>query len=121
MIKGLDHVVMYCTDAEASRAWYDAAGFEYLRGQHGMHWFALGTSEVMLHPSTEGPAGHSQNLAAAVTDIDAQFAAAVAKGLTPFDHQQPGVHLTKPITRPWGDRVFELTDPNGYIWSFVQR
>ena len=120
-ISGLDHIVMYCTDTAASRTWYEAAGFAYLRGFDGMHWFAVGDAEIMLHPSPEGPAGRSQNITVAVPDIDAYFAEAVAKGLTPIHHEQPGVAISGPITQPWGDRLFEMCDPDGYVWGFVER
>jgi len=41
------------------------------------------------------------------------FARAVAEGLCPVDHQQPDVELDGPVARPWGDREFELEDPDG--------
>jgi catechol 2,3-dioxygenase-like lactoylglutathione lyase family enzyme len=119
-ITGLHHLVLFCTDTERSRAWYERAGFEYLRGYEGMHWFRLGQAEVMLHPTSETPAGAIPSLHAAVTDVDACFARARAAGLVPHDHQQPGVTLEGPVTRPWGDREFELDDPDGWRWALTE-
>lgn len=115
----LHSVVLFCTDVPASEAWYRKAGFAYLRGFHGMAWFAAGDTEIMLHPSEAGPAGHAPELHVAVQDVDAAFAAAVSAGLTPMDHQNPGP-MTAPVTRPWGTREFELEDPDGHRWGFVQ-
>lgn len=51
MISGLNHIVLFCSDAEESRKWFEHAGFSYKRGYEGMHWFALGEAEIMLHPA----------------------------------------------------------------------
>jgi predicted enzyme related to lactoylglutathione lyase len=35
--------------------------------------------------------------------------------------QQEGVQITTPIqTEPWGERFFQVTDPNGIVIQFVQ-
>jgi catechol 2,3-dioxygenase-like lactoylglutathione lyase family enzyme len=35
--------------------------------------------------------------------------------------QQEGVQITTPIqTEPWGERFFQITDPNGIVIQFVQ-
>ncbi len=57
---------------------------------------------------------------AAVADEDALFRQVVARGLRPHDHQQPARTLEGPVTRPWGHREFELTDPGGHRWAFTQ-
>ena len=113
MISGFHHVVLFCTDAERSREWYARAGFEYNRGYGGMHWFNAGPYEVMLHPAESGPVGNSPHIHVATSNVDGMFARAVAEGLCPVDHQQPDVELDGPVARPWGDREFELEDPDG--------
>lgn len=121
MLRGVHHLVLFCRDTEVSRAWYEAVGFEYARGYHGMHWFRLGDSEVMLHPAERSSGGpDTVALHAAVDDVDALFASVVAHGLEPWDHQGDSAPLTGPVTRPWGDREFELTDPDGHRWAFTQ-
>ena len=118
---GLHHIVLYCADTDTSRAWYAAVGFEYLRGYHSMHWFKLGQTEIMLHPTDSRPAGPTRiGLHVAVKDVDTLFAQVVEQGLTPHDHQGAGQPMTGPVTRPWGDREFELIDPDGYTWAFTQ-
>jgi catechol 2,3-dioxygenase-like lactoylglutathione lyase family enzyme len=117
---GLHHVVLYCADTERSRSWYQSLGFEYLRGYHGMHWFKLGSAEIMLHPDSVGGHGARIALYAAVADVDVLCAHALAIGLTPLDHQGDGSPLRTPVRRSWGHREFELVDPYGYTWAFTQ-
>lgn len=113
MITGMHHVVLFCTDTERSRDWYDRAGFEYNRGYGGMHWFNAGPYELMLHPAPEGPSGNAPHIHVATSDVEGMFVSVRSAGLTPVDHQQPDVALNGPVTRPWGDREFELEDPDG--------
>ena len=114
-------MVLFCRDTEEARRWYETLGFDYLRGYHGMHWFRLGDGEIMLHPAESGSGGPgTAALHAAVSDVDALFERVVVAGLLPVDHQGDGSPLTGPVTRPWGDREFELPDPDGHNWAFTQ-
>ncbi len=114
MITGFHHVVLFCTDTEGSREWYERAGFEYSRGYGGMYWFSAGPHEIMLHPSESGPVGNTPHIHVATNDVDEMFRLVTRNGLVPIDHQQPDVRIEEPVTRPWGDREFELEDPDGY-------
>lgn len=114
MLSGLHHVVLFCADTERSREWYARAGFEYNRGYGGMHWFNAGPHEFMLHPAEQGPSGNAPHIHVATPDVDALFEQVTTAGLQPLDHQQPGVVINGPVTRPWGDREFELEDPDGH-------
>lgn len=120
MIKGLHHFVLFCQDTEQSRIWYERAGFEYTRGYDGMHWFTLGDAEFMLHPGGHGNTAGSANIHVAVDALDELFATVKTAGFEPFDHQHPGQPINAPVIRPWGQREFELRDPDGYIWGFTE-
>lgn len=112
------HAVLFCRDTEVSRGWYERAGFAWLRGHEGMHWFRLGGGELMLHPSEAGPTGPVPELYVAVDDIDARFAQLRAAGITPVHHQAGGP-IDAPHTTPWGSRELEAYDPDGHRWGFV--
>ena len=120
MIKKVHHVVLFYSDVEAARQWFETTGFTYARGYGGMHWFELGDAEVMLHPAETPSGGSGLTIHVAVDDVRSSFAKVVAAGLAPFDHQVPGDVLLGPVTRPWGDREFELQDPGGHLWAFTQ-
>lgn len=119
-ISGLHHLVLFCADTERSRRFYEALGFTYLRGYEGMHWFAVGDAELMLHPAEPGEKAGVPVIHFAAPDVDALFATAVAVGLQPFDHQNPGTPMQASVVRPWGDREFELADPDGHMLAFTQ-
>jgi uncharacterized glyoxalase superfamily protein PhnB len=58
--------------------------------------------------------GHSADgllVAFVVDDVDAECARLEAEG----------VDITTPLeTEPWGERYFQVTDPNGVVVQFVQ-
>lgn len=116
----LQSVVLMCRDTEVAKGWYEAMGFRYLRGYHGMHWVAAGGTEIMLHPAEQPSGGSGLVLHAGVPDARVAFDRARAAGFEPYDHQQPGVKLEEPVTRPWGAIEFELDDPDGHRWGFTQ-
>lgn len=121
-ITGFHHVVVFCTDTEVSRSWYERAGFVYLRGYAGMHWFALGSgAEIMLHPGGSAKAAGRPVIHAAVSDAQQALDSARQNGLEPVDHQAEGATLIAPVVRPWGDKEFELQDPDGHWWAFTER
>ncbi len=120
MITGFHHIVLFCTDTDTSRRWYESAGFAYLRGYEGMHWFALGDGEIMLHPGGRKLPDSASVVHVGVSALDELFGKVVKAGLRPFDHQQPGAVLSGPVTRPWGDREFEIQDPDGHRWAFTE-
>lgn len=117
---GLHHIVLFCADTERSRQFYETLGLAYLRGYQGMHWFAIGNAELMLHPAEGGAKAGLPVIHIATNDVAALFARLQAAGLQPCDHQQPGVALTGPVVRPWGDLEFELVDPDGQWLAFTQ-
>lgn len=57
---------------------------------------------------TTGPVGHM--LIVHVDDVDAHHAHATAVG----------VHADPPEDKPYGVRVYSVTDPGGHSWSFWQ-
>lgn len=118
MIAGFHHIVLFCADTEASRDWFERVGFVYKRGYSGMHWFALGDGEIMLHPGGGSEDVNASTVHVAVTALDKLFDRVKGAGFEPFNHQNPGSRLEAPVLRPWGDREFELEDPDGRVWAF---
>ena len=77
----------------------------------GFHLVFLRTGLESFQPASA--AGHADGLLVAfvVQDIDADYAA----------FQESGAQIVTPLqTEPWGERFFQLADPNGVIYQLVQ-
>ncbi len=114
-IRGLHSVTLFVENLERAADFYvEKLGFEaetrYVRSQ----LLRAGDFRLLLHvggsPPGEEAALHL-HLHLAVDDVDAFHEQLLASGASP---EGP------PETKPWGLRSFELRDPSGYLWEFVQ-
>ncbi len=109
-------------DVEASSAWaHKYLGFEVAMEADGFCSLAhpdAGFNLIYLRTglSTFKPAsaaGHADGLLVVFTvdDIDADYERL----------RQDGVEIITPIeTEPWGERYFQMADPNGIVYQLVQ-
>lgn len=91
----------------------EAEGFVSLqRPDVGFNVIFLDVGLSTFKPATHaGPAGDGLLLAFVVDDIDTEW----------HRLQQAGVNIATPIeTEPWGERYFQVLDPNGVIIQLVQ-
>lgn len=109
-------------DVEASASWAKkylgyteamaADGFASLEhSQAGMNLIYLRRGLPTFKPASA--AGHADGLLVVFTveDIDADYARL----------QDEGVEVVTPIeTEPWGERYFQMADPNGVVYQLVQ-
>jgi len=110
------------TDVEASSAWarkylgfevaMEADGFCSLaHPDAGFNLIYLRTGLSTFKPASA--AGHADGLLVVFTvdDIDADYERL----------RQDGVEIITPIeTEPWGERYFQMADPNGIVYQLVQ-
>lgn len=120
MFEGIHHIVLFCKDTEQSKIWYEQAGFTYKQGYEGMYWFTFGGVEIMLHPIDQADPGRTE-IHIAVAHAQDVFTYLSERGFELTDHQQSGKKIEGPVTRPWGDVEFELTDPDGHRWAFTEK
>lgn len=118
LIQELHQIIVFCHDQNLSRDWYERAGFAFLRFEDGSYRFELGRGEIVLEPGTR-QAREAPTIRVVVRDVLEHFHTVQTRGLEPFHHDEPDP-LEAPSIRPWGDVEFELRDPDGYIWAFVQ-
>lgn len=109
-------------DVEASAAWVQRhLGFTEVMAADGFSSLAhpeAGFNLIFLRIGLESfrptsAAGRVDGLLVVFTvdDIDADYARL----------RGDGVEIVTPIeTEPWGERYFQMTDPNGVIYQFVQ-
>jgi uncharacterized glyoxalase superfamily protein PhnB len=82
---------------------HDEAGFNLIFLRTGL--------ETFKPESMRGRHADGLLIAFVVDDVDAECARL----------QQEGATITTPLeTEPWGERYFQLTDPNGVVVQFVQ-
>jgi uncharacterized glyoxalase superfamily protein PhnB len=110
------------TDVQASARWatrhlgfaeaMSADGFSSLNHPDaGINLIYLQTGLASFEPASA--AGHADGLLVVFTvdDIDAQYDRLRGEGVT----------VVTPIeTEPWGERYFQMTDPNGVVYQLVQ-
>lgn len=77
----------------------------------GFHLIYLQTGLPTFRPASAAGAADGLLVVFTVDDIDADYAAL----------QSAGVEIVTPIeTEPWGERYFQMSDPNGVIYQLVQ-
>ena len=115
-------VSLNVADVPASAAWVcehlgfveqmAADGFCSLRHeQSGVNlvYLAVGL-ESFKPPEAAGPAD-GLLVVFTVDDVDAEYGRLVSEG----------VHIVTPLeTEPWGERYFQMSDPNGVVYQLVQ-
>lgn len=109
-------------DVRASAAWaqeylgfteaMSADGFCALaHPSAGFNLIYLATGLSTFKPASAAGRADGLLVVFTVEDIDADYASM----------QEAGVEIVTPIeTEPWGERYFQMTDPNGVIYQLVQ-
>ncbi|WP_144795871.1 VOC family protein [Microbacterium paludicola] len=110
------------TDVEASANWVQthlgfsvamqADGFCSLsHPDAGFHLIYLRTGLPTFKPASAAGRADGLLVVFTVSDIDADYARL----------QGAGVQIITPIeTEPWGERYFQMADPNGIVYQLVQ-
>lgn len=109
-------------DAEASATWLAehlgfavvmaADGFSSLTRQDaGLHIIFLRTGLETFQPAAAAGAADGLLVVFTVDDIDEQYERLRGEG----------VEIVTPIeTEPWGERFFQMSDPNGVVYQLVE-
>ncbi|MDQ0647035.1 putative glyoxalase superfamily protein PhnB [Microbacterium natoriense] len=109
-------------DVEASSRWVEqhlgftiamaADGFSSLtRADAGINLIYLRTGLASFKPQSQAGAASGLLVVFTVDDIDTEYSRLQAQG----------VDIATPIeTEPWGERYFQMRDPNGVIYQLVQ-
>ena len=114
-IDGIFYIHAHVADlARAKRFYREALGWKLDTDEPGVagFWFGSGYLVATLdeRPETERRYAGGMHVAVRVDDLDAQHAR-----LT-----QRGVNVGPIHERPWGERNFSVTDPDGYVWEYGQ-
>ncbi|MDE2935027.1 MAG: VOC family protein [Chloroflexota bacterium] len=111
-IRGLYSATLFVEDLDRTADFYvDVLGFEPETRNARSQMLRAGEFRLLLHVGGSTPDKQNLHLHLAVDDVDAFHREVSARGAAP---EAP------PETKPWGLRSFELRDPSGYLWEFVQ-
>ena len=122
---GLFAVTIYAEDLAVSRKFYgEMLQMEEIFSNHDSVVYQMGSAclNVLMKenapelveplPIAPSSAGSRSLLTVTVDDVDAAYAALVARGV---------VFLNGPLDRPWGMRTAAFADPSGHCWELAQK
>ena len=122
---GLFAITIYADDLAVSRKFYgDLLQMEEIFANHDSVVYQMGSAclNVLMKenapelveplPIAPSSAGSRSLLTVTVDDVDAAYAALMARGV---------VFLNGPIDRPWGMRTAAFADPSGHCWELAQK
>lgn len=115
-VESINAITLNTLDMSASVAFYGALGFRVTFGDAQSDFVTLASGGcfvnlVRVSRENDVKAGWGRVIFH-VDDVDALYAAAVEKGLTP---------QASPRDAPWGERMFPIFDPSGHDLSFARR
>jgi catechol 2,3-dioxygenase-like lactoylglutathione lyase family enzyme len=113
-IESISAITLATHDMARSVRFYRALGFELRYGGEEAAFTSLAVGSSYLNICTCAPGSTISwwgRVILYVSDVDALYARALARGLTP---------QFAPRDATWGERYFHLTDPDGHELSFAR-
>ena len=114
-IEGLFYVHAHVASLERAKRFYgETLGWKLETDEPVVAGFWFGTgylvAQVDQRAASERSYAGGMHVAIRVDDLDAQHARLAERGVA-----------VSPIhVRPWGERNFSFTDPDGYLWEYGQ-
>jgi catechol 2,3-dioxygenase-like lactoylglutathione lyase family enzyme len=113
-IEGIFYVYAEVADlVRAKRFYADMLGWKLHTDEAEVagFWFGSGYLVARLNPATSARSGPERmHVAVKVDDVEAEHARL----------SQIGVQVGELQVKPWGERNFTFTDPDGYTWVYAQ-
>ncbi|MEO8306789.1 MAG: VOC family protein [Pseudomonadota bacterium] len=113
--KGIYYVLVFVSDLERSKQFYrDTLGWKLGTDEQGIAGFSFGSGYLVVHrddrPVGSRVYGGGMHVEVMVEDAPAEHVR--LKGL--------GLAVSEVVDQPWGERNFNFSDPDGYLWSYGQ-
>jgi catechol 2,3-dioxygenase-like lactoylglutathione lyase family enzyme len=110
-IDGIFYVSAQVADLARTKAFYgETLGWRLNTDEPGVAGFWFGSGYLVAVQSEQPGAAGGLSVAVRVDDIEAEH-----KTLT-----ERGVAVSPIVSKPWGQRDFNFTDPDGYRWEYAQ-
>ena len=115
MIKGIFYVSVFASDLERSKKFYgETLGWKLGTSERYVAGFHFGSGYLVIQSDSRPPASRQyaggMRVEVQVDDVTEEHAR--LKGL--------GVDVSELRDQPWGERNFQFTDPDGYMWYYGQ-
>jgi predicted enzyme related to lactoylglutathione lyase len=112
-IEGIFYVYAQVADLQRTKHFYgEMLGWRLHTDEQQVagFWFGSGylVAGLASAPSDRGEKPQRTHIAVRVSDIDAEHA----------QLSQRGVQVSPVERRPWGERNFSFTDPDGHLWVY---
>lgn len=105
----LDGITLHVSDVEASRSFYERIPGTVLVGHRPDQFALFRVGEMLLGLLQLGRAGF--HLEIGTDDLDEMHGRLIAAGIRPKSRTR---------VRPWGERTFNVVDPDGYVLEFQE-
>jgi catechol 2,3-dioxygenase-like lactoylglutathione lyase family enzyme len=114
-IEGIFYVYADVSDLARSKQFYgETLGWKLNTDEPAVAGFWFGSGYLVARQderaASERRYAGGMHVAVRVDDLDAQHALLRARG----------VAVSEIHARPWGERNFRFTDPDGYVWEYGQ-
>lgn len=112
-IESISAVTLCARDIARAAAFYEALGFERVKGGFAMGFvsFRVGRQFLNLQQADGKPPSGWGRVIFYVTDVDDMYHRALSLGFAP---------AFAPRDAPWGERYFHIGDPEGHEISFAR-
>ncbi|OAI40087.1 glyoxalase [bacterium SCGC AG-212-C10] len=111
-IESLSAITFFTHDIGRSTAFYEALGFEKVWGSPEFVTLRAGSGWVNLQVRNDIEWSWWGRVVFHVDDVDAHYQRVLAAGFVPE---------AAPVDAPWGERFFQVLDPDGHELSFAKR
>jgi catechol 2,3-dioxygenase-like lactoylglutathione lyase family enzyme len=113
--KGIFYVFAFVSDLKRTKKFYEEIlGWKLGTDEQGMAGYMFGSGYLIVHedsrPAGSRSYGGGMHVEVMVEDATAEHAR--LKGL--------GLAVSELKDQPWGERNFNFSDPDGYLWSYGQ-
>ena len=114
-IEGIFYIEIFVSDLKRAKQFYgEVLGWKLGTDEPGVAGFSFGSGYLVViadpRPESERRYAGGMVVEVKVDDLAARHAALAEAGVTVGAIQ----------TRPWGERNFSFTDPDGYLWHYGQ-
>ena len=115
-IEGIFYIEIFVSDLARSKRFYvETLGWKLGTDEPGVAGLGFGTGYLVAlqdtRPAKERRYAGGMFVEVKVDDLDAQHARL----------QKLGLEVSPIQARPWGERNFRFTDPDGYVWQYGQQ